>query len=315
MTARLVMKLRVADARPETPDVLRVALVHPLRPELPAWTPGAHVDLRLPDGAVRQYSLCGDPADRTRYEVAIKREADGRGGSLWAHANLSPGAVAHVSAPRNNFPLAEGAERHVLVAGGIGVTPLGPMARALAGAGADFTLHLCTPSAARAPLLADLRAICGDRLRTWFSDEGRRFDPASIGAPEAGTHLYACGPRRLVDALEGAAADRGWPPERVHVERFAPTAEADYKPEPFDARIASTGAVLHVPADRSLLNVLREHGFVVPSSCELGTCGSCECGYRDGTVIHRDCVLPLARRQDRMMPCVSRARVGVTLDL
>ena len=117
------MKLRVAQARYTTPDVLHLTLVHPRKPELPVWAPGAHVDLRIPDGRVRQYSLCGDPADRTRYDIAIKREETGRGASLWAHANLTLGAIAHISAPRNNFPLAEGACRHVLVAGGIGITP------------------------------------------------------------------------------------------------------------------------------------------------------------------------------------------------
>src|ERR1700688_1414839 len=114
MTARLIMKLQVAQARYTTPDVLHLTFVHPRKPELPAWAPGAHVDLRMPDGRVRQYSLCGDPVDRTRYDVAIKREAAGRGGSMWAHANLTLGAIAHVSAPRNNFPLADDARRHVM---------------------------------------------------------------------------------------------------------------------------------------------------------------------------------------------------------
>ncbi|MBB2961447.1 PDR/VanB family oxidoreductase [Methylobacterium sp. R2-1] len=314
MTARLIMKLQVVSAVPTTPDVLRVVFRHPLRPELPEWTPGAHVDLRLPDGKVRQYSLCGDPDDRAHYAMAIKREADGRGGSLWAHANLTEGGLAHVSSPRNNFPLADGT-RHVFVAGGIGITPFVAMARALAAVGGDFILHFCARSAAEAPLLDELRIVCGDRLQLWFSGAGRRFEPALIGPPTPGTHLYACGPQRLVDAVQAAADAGGWAPDRVHIERFAATLDENYKPEPFDARIASTGEVLHVPADRSLLDVLRENGFPVASSCEIGTCGSCECGYRDGTVIHRDQVLPLGRRQDRMMPCVSRARVGVTLDL
>ena len=287
---------------------------HPQRPELPEWTPGAHVDLRLPDGKVRQYSLCGDPADRARYTVAIKREAGGRGGSLWAHANLAEGGLAHVSAPRNNFPLAEGT-RHILVAGGIGITPFVSMARSLAASGADFALHFCARSAAEAPLLDALRAVCGDRLHLWLSGEGRRLDPALIGPPAPGTHLYACGPQRLVDAVQARADADGWAPDHVHIERFAATLDENYKPEPFDARIASTGEVLHVPADRSLLEVLRENGFPVASSCEIGTCGTCECGYRNGTVIHRDHALPLAKRQDRMMPCVSRARVALTLDL
>lgn len=309
------MKLQVAEARNVTADVLHVTFVHPLKPELPPWTPGAHVDLRLPDGRVRQYSLCGDPADRTRYEVAIKREAEGRGASLWAHANLTPGAIAHVSAPRNNFVMAEAARRHVLVAGGIGITPLIAMARALAREKADFGLHLCAASADAVPLLADLRMLCGERLQTWFSSEGRRFNPAMIGPPEDGHHLYVCGPPRLVEPVLAHAASAGWSPAQVHTEVFKATVDENFKPEPFDALIASTGDVLHVPADRSLLDVMREHGFLIASSCEIGVCGSCVCSYRDGAVIHRDSVLPLADRQDHMTPCVSRARVHVTLDL
>jgi ferredoxin-NADP reductase len=314
VTARLIMKLRVAQARLTTPDVVHVTFVHPLRPELPEWTPGAHVDLRFP-GKIRQYSLCGDPADRTRYDVAIKHEPAGRGGSTWAHENLVVGAEAHVSAPRNNFPLATGALRHVLVGGGIGITPLLPMARSLATAGADFTLHFCARSAADAPLLAEAQAICGPKLRTWFTTGGQRFDPLQLGAPDTGTHIYACGPQRLLDAVTVGALAAGWPDSQIHAEVFQATLDENYKAEPFDVTLASSGAVLHVPADRSLLAVLRDNGVSMPSSCELGVCGSCICGYRDGIVIHRDVVIPLSARQDRMTPCVSRARVSLTLDL
>jgi ferredoxin-NADP reductase len=315
MTARLIMKLRVAQARYTTPDVLHLTLVHPRKPELPPWTPGAHVDLRLPDGRVRQYSLCGDPADQARYDIAIKREAAGRGASIWAHANLTPEAIAHVSAPRNNFPLADDARRHVLIAGGIGITPLVAMARKLAREDRPFLLHHCARSAEAAPLLPELRAICGNHLRTWFSSEGRRFAPVNIGPPRDGDHLYVCGPSRLIDPVLAHAAATGWPQPNIHTEIFTPLSDENFKPEPFDALIASTGAVLHVPADRTLLEVLRAHGLATVSSCELGVCGSCVCGYVEGRVIHRDVVLPLASRQDRMMPCVSRAHVSVTLDL
>ncbi|MHC2018115.1 PDR/VanB family oxidoreductase [Methylobacterium sp. CM6247] len=315
MSARLVMKMQVAAAMATTPDVLHLALVHPRRPELPSWTAGAHLDLRLPDGRVRQYSLCGDPADRTRYEIAIKREEAGRGGSTWVHGNLTVGAVVDVSAPRNNFPLAPAARRHILVAGGIGVTPLLAMARTLAAEGADFVLHFCASSATHAPLLADVRAICGDRLQGWFADEGRRFDPMRLGDVKVDTHVYACGPQRLTDSVQAALDSQGWPPEQVHVEHFAPLSDETFKPEPFEVRIASTGAQLHVAANRSLLDVLREHGFSQPSSCELGVCGACECGYHDGTVIHRDAVLSVGKRRDRMTPCVSRAQGSVTLEL
>lgn len=314
MTARVVMKLRVEAARLATQQVLHLTLVHASRPELPAWEPGAHVDLRLPDGRIRQYSLCGDPQDRRTYQIAIKREDAGRGASRWAHDALIEGAVAHVSAPRNNFPIRQAA-RHVFVLGGIGVTPGLPMARRLAAEGADVAVHFCARSASEAPLLAELSAACGDRLSTWFSAEGRRFDPRVVGPYSEGACLYVCGPRRLLDAVREAAAALGWPETSVHAEAFQATLDENFKPEPFDAKLASTGATLHVPADRSLLEVLRDHGVLMPSSCELGVCGSCVCGYRDGVVIHRDAVISVADRQDRIAPCVSRARVSVTLDL
>lgn len=315
MTARLVMRMRVEAAEPSTPEVTVFALAHPNRPALPEWTPGAHVDLRLPDGRVRQYSLCGDPADRSRWRVAVKREDAGRGVSRWCHESLRPGSPVLVSAPRNNFPLAPDARRHVLVAGGIGVTPLAAMARHLAATGGDFVLHFAARSAATAPLLPELRALCGPRLLTWFGDEGRRFDPAALGPPEEGAHLYACGPERLTDAVRERAGALGWPAERVHSEVFQATLDEHFKPEPFDVVLASSGETLRVPADRSALDVLRDHGLSMPSSCENGLCGACVCGYRDGVVIHRDRMLPVTARQDRMTPCVSRARVSVTLEL
>ncbi|SDB64501.1 PDR/VanB family oxidoreductase [Belnapia rosea] len=315
MTARIIQKLRVVAVAESTPEVRVYTLEHPRKPLLPDWSAGAHVDLRLPDGRMRQYSLCGEPGPQPRWQIAVKRETVGRGGSAWVHDSLALGTEVQVSAPRNNFPLAAGAVRHVLVGGGIGVTPLLAMARSLAAQGADFTFHLCARSAALAPLLAELRAVCGERLATWFGDEGRRFDAALIGMPEAGVHLYACGPHRLIEAVRAAAAERGWAEAQQHYEVFQPTLDENFKPEPFELRIASTGEVLLVPAGRSALDVLRERGFALPSSCELGVCGSCVCGYRDGIVIHRDSVLPVSARQDRMTLCVSRARVSVTVEL
>jgi vanillate O-demethylase ferredoxin subunit len=315
MSARLVMKLRVEAAEPSTPEVTLFTLAHRTRPELPAWTPGAHVDLRLPDGRVRQYSLCGDPAERGRWRIAVKREEEGRGGSRWCHESLAPGAPVLVSAPRNNFPLADTAARHVLVGGGIGVTPLAAMARHLLRTGADFTLHHAARAAAQAPLLPELRALCGDRLVTWFGDEGRRFHPGALGPPAEGTHLYLCGPPGMTDAVRAAATTAGWPEAQVHAEAFQPPSDEKFAPEPFDILLASTGARLHVPADRTALAALRDAGIDLPSACENGICGSCLCGYRDGAVVHRDQVLPAAERTRRMAPCVSRARGRVTLEL
>lgn len=190
MTARLIMKLRVEKIRFTTPDVLHLRLVHPLRPVLPEWSAGAHVDLRMPDGRVRQYSLCGDPDDRSGYEIAIKHDATGRGGSIWAHTNLREGSEVHISAPRNNLPLSDKGRRYVLIAGGIGITPLLSMARTLQRWDKDFTLHYCARSVSQAPLLAELRDICGASLQCWFSASGSRFDPALIGPYDRDKHIY-----------------------------------------------------------------------------------------------------------------------------
>lgn len=314
MSDRLIMKLRVAGATLATPDVLVLDLVHPKRPALPAWTAGAHVDVVVP-GGVRQYSLCGDPEDRSRYRIAVKRETNGRGGSKWIHDHVREGSGLHVSAPRNHFGLEGGAKRHVLVAGGIGVTPLLAMAHVLAAEGANFTAHYCARTAAEAPLLDELSVVCGDRLTTWFSQEGRRLDLGMLLAEAAGSDLYACGPTGLTTALEAAIAAQGFPVERYHTEHFAALSAADFTPEPFEVVIASSGRTLHVPADRTLLEVLRDNHFVRGSSCEIGVCGSCECGYVSGEVVHRDVVLGPKARASRLMPCVSRARGTVTLDL
>ena len=319
MTARIVMKMTVFEARAVTDTVATYWFRHPRREHLPTPTPGAHVDLHLPDGRIRQYSLCGDPDDDGMYRLAVKREDCGRGASLWIHDHLRVGAIVHVSAPRNNFPLAETARRHVFVAGGIGITPFLPMARHLVRRAGEFELHYCARAARGAAFLSELREHCGPaRLRTYFSDPAdaanARFDAERLlGAPTDDTHIYCCGPQRLTQAVRQATAH--WPPDQVHFETFKPVLDANFSPEPFDVKLASSGEILRVPADKSALEVLRAHGLALPSSCELGVCGSCECRYSDGFVIHRDSILDATARQDRMMLCVSRARVRVTLHL
>jgi vanillate O-demethylase ferredoxin subunit len=315
MTARIIMKLKVERACDESGGVRVLTLKHPIRDRLPEWTPGAHVDLRLPDGKIRQYSLCSDPDDTRRYRIAVKLEENGRGGSKWVHENLTEGSEAHVSSPRCNFPLRAHATRHIFVAGGIGITPFLAMASAARKAGAPFELKYCSRLAVP-PFFEEMKAVCGDGVAFYRSSgaERRRFDPsADLPEPVEGVHLYCCGPQGLIDAVRAATAH--WPQDQVHYEVFQPTLDENFKPEPFDIAVASTGQTFRVPADKSALEVLREAGFILPSSCELGVCGSCECGYRGGTVIHRDSVLSVAARQDRMMLCVSRARVHVTLDL
>ena len=194
------------------------------------------------------------------------------------------------------------------------MTPFVAMARSLSKQNAEFELHYCSRSS-QAPFLSELREICGERLVTHFAD-GRtsRFDAAeTLANASSGAHVYCCGPQRLTDAVREATA--GWADERVHFEVFQPTLDESFNPEPFDVVIASTGQVIRIPANRSALDLLRLEGISLPASCELGVCGSCACNYSDGVVIHRDSVLKVSERQDKMMLCVSRARVRVTLDL
>ncbi|WP_375458935.1 PDR/VanB family oxidoreductase [uncultured Enterovirga sp.] len=316
MSPRLIMKLTVADIRPESGDVLVVDLRHPRRPELPASTPGAHVDIHLPDGRVRQYSLCGDPADRSCYRIAVKREGGGRGGSLWLHENLVPGGTLMVSAPRNHFELSDEADRYLLLAGGIGITPLLAMAHALTRAGKPFHLHDFVRSRANAPMLEEIATAADPACVSYhFDDEpGSRVGFADLLAvPRAGTQVYCCGPAGFMDAVRQAAS--GWPEEAVRFEAFQPLFDEGFTPEPFEILIRSTGATLPVPTDRSVLDILRSAGIELPSSCEIGVCGSCECGYLDGIPIHRDVVLSPRARRSRLIPCVSRAVGPLQLDL
>lgn len=316
MSPRLIMKLDVADLRAESGDVLLATLRHPRRPALPPATAGAHVDIHLPEGRVRQYSLCGDPGDRSVYRVAIKREAAGRGGSRWLHDTLKSGDTLMVSAPRNHFELAEGVERTLLLAGGIGITPLLAMAHALRRGGTPFALHGFARSRATAPLLAEAESAAGPgRVHLHFDDEPEtRIDIAAwLSAPEPGTRIYCCGPAGFMDAVRSATA--AWPDEAVRFEAFQPLFDEGFVPEPFAIVLGSTGTILQVPAGRSALDVLRESGIELPSSCEIGVCGSCECGFVEGAPLHRDVVLSPRARRDRFIPCVSRAAGTIRLDL
>lgn len=316
MTARIIMKLVVTEIVQDTPSVKIFTLKHPLRPELPIQSAGAHVDVRLPDGKIRQYSLCGNPSDNSVYKIAVRAEQNGRGGSRWIHENVELGTILHVTAPRNNFPLDVSAKKNIFIAGGIGITPFVAMAIESKKAGIPFELNYCFRSTADAPTLKLLHNICSPQeLKLWTSEGNvcTPFKVEDIGAPEDGTHIYCCGPNSLVEDVRKAT--ESWSEEQIHFEVFAATLDENFKPEPFDIKIASSGKVIRVPANQSALEALHENGFHIATSCGLGVCGSCECNYSEGTVIHRDSVLSVSARQDKMMPCVSRARVSVTLDV
>ncbi|MDA0237547.1 MAG: PDR/VanB family oxidoreductase [Proteobacteria bacterium] len=313
MSARIIMKLTVERRDHLDDDLVRIWLGHPLKPQLPAWSPGAHVDLRLGNGKIRQYSLTSNPQDLSRYAITVKREKDGRGGSSWIHEHFIEGFEAHVSAPRNNFALVD--RRSVLIAGGVGVTPLISMGRALAQKNLLHGLHFCSRRH-QSNIERELKQFCGPLLSTYisFGPKSQRLDlMALIGGLSRDLHIYCCGPERLMAEVKELTSE--WNQEQIHFEVFKVGANQDHKPEPFDVIISSTGKTLRVPENHSVLDILRMAGHIIPSSCRQGVCGTCECGYISGEVIHRDSVLSPAARRNRMMPCVSRARVSVTLDL
>ncbi|MFE2143775.1 PDR/VanB family oxidoreductase [Streptomyces sp. NPDC059456] len=278
-------------------------------PDLPPWTPGAHVDVRLPSGLVRQYSLCGDPADAGRYTIAIRLIEDGRGGSREAHAQLTEGAELAVRPPRNHFAL-EPSSAYLFVAGGIGITPVLPMLRAATAAGADWTLLYGGRSRASMPFLGELSAH-GSRVTVVPEDEAGLPDLSALAATAPGTLVYCCGPDPLMTAVREAAPD----PSAVRLERFAPASAAG-PARAFTVELHRSGRTVEVAADESALTAVRRELPTTPYSCEQGFCGTCQHRVLAGEVDHRDTLLTDGEREDSMLLCVSRAKDNhLVLDL
>jgi ferredoxin-NADP reductase len=292
----------VVQARTEVADgVVALDLVPVNGRPLPPWTPGSHIDLLLGGGLERQYSLCGDPADRGVYRVAVLREPDGRGGSVAAHA-LAVGDSLRLRGPRNHFAFAPDRPT-VFVAGGIGITPMLAMLAAASSAGADWSLHYAGRSRSTMAFVDELAAAHPGRVHVYASDEGERLDVTALADGPTG-QVVCCGPRRLLEAVEAATVP-GW---SVHAERFE---AREFGPpvwsEPFQIELALSGTTLTVPPGRSILEVVEDSGAVVVSSCRVGTCGSCETPVLEGAVEHRDSVIGPGGSGTTMMICVSRA--------
>ena len=318
-----MFKVRVARRRTEAQDICSLELVPVEGTTLPAFTAGAHVDVHLPGGLVRQYSLCNRPGETHRYEIGVLLDAASRGGSQAVHTQLLEGTELSISAPRNLFPLSESAPHHLLLAGGIGITPLLAMAEQLSAQGERFTLHHCTRSRERTPYLQRMAASAfAARVHHHFddADPSQRLNlEATLAQAPAGTHLYVCGPTGFMDAVLNAARAAGWAEERLHREYFsaAPAAPAA-NDGGFELEIASTGRVIPVRADQTALAALLEAGLDVPFSCEGGVCGTCLTGVKAGTPDHRDQYLTPEERDagNQFLPCCSRASSArLVLDL
>lgn len=310
------LTVRVARMKIEAQDIYSFDLVHPAGAPLPPFEAGAHIDVRVPDTTVtRQYSLCSPAAERKHYLIAVLNDPNSRGGSRGMHERVYEGDTLEISAPRNHFPLHPEAASHLLLAGGIGITPMLCMAHALHAEGRDFTLHYCARSRERAAFVATLeQAPFAERVQLHFSRadgaaESKRLDiEALLASAAAGVHLYVCGPQAFMDAALEAARKLGWSEDRLHYEFFA--SDVDVTGQAFEVKLARSGKTLAIQANQSVADALIDAGVDLPISCSQGVCGTCLTRVLEGVPDHRDVYLSAAEKasNDQFTPCCSRAR-------
>lgn len=315
------MQVRIASKTAAADGIAVFELVAADGGALPPFTAGAHVDVHLGDGLVRQYSLCNDPAETHRYQLGVLRDPASRGGSAAMHA-LAAGDTLEISVPKNHFPLQANAGHSVLLAGGIGVTPILAMAQSLARAGASFEFHYCTRSATST---AFRERIAGDDLRErthLYHDDGQRANLQQLlavpRAPRVDTHLYVCGPSGFMAAVLDTARAAGWPESNLHREYFAAPETPSAPGGAFQVTVQSTGHVINIAADETVVQALAAHGVEIQTSCEQGVCGTCLTRVLSGEPDHRDAYLTDEERaaNDQFLPCCSRAKSGMlVLDL
>ena len=284
---------------------------------LAEFSAGAHITIQVPNGLLRKYSLCNDPAERDRYLVAVKREANSRGGSANLIDHVKAGDELMVAPPVNDFGLPPRAQEFLFIAGGIGITPFMAMIRQLRTEGKRFRLFYCARSPETTAFLDDLSAPeFKDQVTIHYDggDPSRSLDLRPILQERKNReHLYCCGPRPLMEAVRHMTDH--WSSTAVHFEAFSDAETHKPTDKPFKVKLARSGAVIEVPTTKTILEALREHGLDVPSSCETGTCGTCRTKMLAGVSDHRDLVLAEHERADTIMICVSRARTDeITID-
>lgn len=313
------LTLRVTELESMGRAIKRIVLQDPDGWELPPFEAGAHLDIRLPLGGVRQFSLSGDPSAHDRYELAVLAKREGRGGSAWINDALAVGDTVYASLPRNHFRLDRAYARYILIAGGIGITPLRSMTFELEHAGKPYELWYCASDEAGAAYVDDLRSrIPGERLHLVL-DKGmieRQLDVAALlGKVEEHTAVYCCGPASLMHAVREASL--GWPEGAVRFEAFSPPEAEDVLSAPtLEVHLARSAITVPVRQGQSILQALREHNVEVESSCEAGVCRACKTDYREGSPVHRDLVLTPEERKTSMLICVSGcASQRLVLDL
>ena len=316
------LNVRVARKTVEAEGICSFELVGTDGAPLPAFSAGSHVDVQLPGGLTRQYSLCNDPTETHRYLIAVLRDPASRGGSRAMHDAVKEGDTLTISTPKNHFALAHEAGSHLLLAGGIGITPLLCMAERLANVGAAFEMHYCSRSRPRTAFVERIAASTFAPRVLFHHDDGpaaQRLDIAALLADRrTDRHLYVCGPKGFMDAVLGAARAQGWPEAQLHYEFFSADVVPVVGDTAFEVQLASSGRVVLVPAGRSIVQALAEAGVTVATSCEQGVCGTCLTRVIEGVPEHRDLYLTPEEQAagDQFLPCCSRARSArLVLDL
>lgn len=310
------MELVVTSRRDAADGVVVIGLGSADGSPLPAWGPGAHIDLHLTPDLTRQYSLCGDPDDSSEFRLGILLEQESRGGSRFIHDKLHPDVRLTARGPRNHFALVP-SPNYVFIAGGIGITPIVPMLREAEARGAQWSLFYGGRTGASMAFVDELERY-GDAVTVVPQDTNGMLDlPAILGTPLEDTAVYCCGPEPLLDAVQNQMAS--WPSDALHLERFAPkTIEAPISTETFDVELAKSGITVTIGPDQTILEAVIDAGIDAPSSCEEGTCGTCETVVIGGEPEHRDSLLSPAEQEanETMMICVSRSRCPrLVLDL
>jgi len=316
------LTVRVARKAVEATDICTFELVAQDGAALPPFAAGSHVDVYLPGGHTRQYSLCNDPSETHRYLIAVLRDPASRGGSQAMHAQVDEGQLLQISAPKNHFGLAHDARRSLLLAGGIGVTPILCMAERLAMMGADFVMHYSSRTRARTAFVERIAASAFAQQVQFHFDNGdaaQKLDLAALLAdPQAGVHLYVCGPKGYMDAVLTTARAKGWPESQLHYEFFAAEVAKLETDASFEVQLASSGRIITIAKEQTVTQALAAAGVEVQTACEQGVCGTCLTRVLSGVPEHKDMYLTPEEQaaNDQFTPCCSRAKTArLVLDL
>jgi len=307
------LKVRIARKAEAARDIVTLELAPVEGGSLPPFSAGSHIDLEVRPGLLRQYSLCNDSSEQHRYVIGVLRDPASRGGSIAVHDELQEGQEVRISQPRNHFPLVPNAKHSLLLAGGIGVTPILCMAERLARSGAEFDMHYCARSPERMAFREQIGAAeYAERVHLHFDDgvDEQKLDlKMALRQQPDDSHLYVCGPAGFIDFVLSTAKAEGWPEERIHFEFFSAKQVDTSDDEGFEVQIASTGQVYNIGEDDTIVSVLAEAGVEIMTSCEQGICGACITRVLDGEVDHRDQVLTDKERDEEgwFTPCCSRA--------